>query len=109
MRLIALLALLPMAAQAHGPLPLTGPQIEAVLDDATVIYQGGEIQTFYKSGRTLYNNGQPSWGYWTVRGNQYCSQWPPADGWDCYAVAGAHNTILFISSTGYVTAGTFQE
>ncbi|MEO0486031.1 MAG: hypothetical protein AAF092_08975 [Pseudomonadota bacterium] len=109
MRLIALLALLPTMAIAHGPRPLTGPEIEAVLNDATVVYEGGEVQTFHTSGRTLYDNGRPSWGYWAVRGNQYCSQWPPADGWACYDVAGAHNTILFISETGFVTAGTFRE
>ena len=44
-------------------------------------------QDFRASGATLYNAGQDSWGTWTTRGAQYCSQWPPSARWACFDVA----------------------
>ncbi|MEM1237705.1 MAG: hypothetical protein AAGI10_12085 [Pseudomonadota bacterium] len=109
MRFAALLAFLPAMAAAQDFQPLTGAEIEAALDDVTLTYEGGEVQTFYASGRTLYDNGRPSWGYWAVRGDQYCSQWPPADGWDCYDMDAGGDVLRFIGETGFITAGTISE
>lgn len=90
--------------------PMTGAEIEDALDDKTLIYEGS-TQVFKKSGRTLFDNGRPSWGYWAVRGDQYCSQWPPSDGWACYDMerheSGAR--LKFVSDTGYETIGRYGE
>ena len=89
---------------------LDGAVLETALNDITLRYDGSK-QVFYASGRTVYDNGRPSWGYWAARGDQYCSQWPPADGWACYHVErhvdGA--AIRFISETGFVTEGAIVE
>lgn len=84
--------------------PLTGPEIEAALTDRRVQYDDA-WQEFRASGRTLYNAGRDSWGYWAVRGDQYCSQWPPADGWACYEMARRGDWLRFIGSHGDVTDG----
>ena len=70
---------------------LTGPDIRALLTGATTITpkEGGEItQTFYKDRRTFYQDERPSWGLWEVRGDQYCSNWPPSPSWVCYDMFG---------------------
>jgi hypothetical protein len=85
---------------------MTGEQINVALTDRDVIYENA-TQRFYASGRTLYNSGQDSWGYWAVRGDQYCSQWPPGDQWDCYDMSRSANLIRFIGADGSLTEGTF--
>ncbi|HUS55561.1 MAG TPA: hypothetical protein VMY41_16335 [Thermohalobaculum sp.] len=62
---------------------LSGSEIIQLLAGAEVIGAGNR-QKFYESGRTLYNDGRESWGYWRVEGDRYCSQWPPQEGWACY-------------------------
>ncbi|MEO1704887.1 MAG: hypothetical protein AAFR50_06050 [Pseudomonadota bacterium] len=105
MRSLALVAILPTLALAEGFQSLTGSQIETALTGVTLTYEGGEVQTFYASGRTLYDNGRPSWGTWAVRGDEYCSQWPPADGWACYRMDGAGDVLRFIGESGDISAG----
>jgi len=87
---------------------MTGGDITAALADQSLMYPTA-TQTFYASGRTLYDAGRPSWGYWTVRGDQYCSQWPPNDMWDCYDMATNGTTIRFIGASGNATDGRFKE
>ncbi len=89
---------------------LTGAQIEEALDDTKLRYTLSE-QVFYASGRTLYDNGRPSWGYWRVQGDQYCSQWPPADGWACYDMDrhSGDGRLRFVSETGAMTEGSIVE
>lgn len=97
-------------AQSQDWQSLTGAEIETALNDKTLIYEASK-QVFYTTGRTLYDNGRPSWGYWAVRGDQYCSQWPPADGWACYDMErhadGSH--LKFVSETGYGTIGHYDD
>ncbi len=102
-----MVVLLLLAGPAHGQdwAPLTGPEIEALLTDATVSY-GTARQRFFPSGRTLYNAGRDSWGYWSVRGDQYCSNWPPADRWDCYDMTASGEAVRFIDANGGITEGT---
>jgi len=102
--MIALWLLVATAALAEDWVPMTGSEIEAVLTDREVIYEGAK-QRFYASGRTLYNAGRESWGYWAARGDQYCSQWPPGDQWDCYDMAAKDGWVRFIGSDGSVTDG----
>lgn len=87
-----------------------GDEIETALDETTLQYEGAR-QVFYKSGRTLYDNGRPSWGYWAARGDMYCSQWPPADGWECYRLERhiSDKVLRFVSETGYITEGWIVE
>jgi len=71
--------------------PLTGAEISHLLTGATVITpraNGHEIrQEFHANGSTLYEDVELSWGRWDVRGDKYCSQWPPQQGWVCYDMA----------------------
>jgi hypothetical protein len=89
---------------------LDGEGIEAALNARSVQYDNA-TQDFRTSGRTLFDNGRPSWGYWAVRGDQYCSQWPPADGWVCYNVELAADgaAVRFVSETGYAVEGRYRE
>ena len=60
------------------------------------------------SGRTLYNTGRDSWGYWQVRGDQYCSMWPPSDLWACYDMARRGDVLRFFGAAGDSTDGTLR-
>lgn len=87
---------------------LDGRQIEELLNDTRLTYEGA-WQEFYQSGKTLYNAGADSWGYWRVQGNLYCSEWPPNTGWDCYAMTQRGDTVRFIDQKGNVSEGTVAE
>ncbi|MGR3434921.1 MAG: hypothetical protein ACU0CO_08560 [Shimia sp.] len=99
------LAAWPVAAMAE---PLDGGGIAAALTGTELAYEGGGRQVFYASGRTLYENGPPSWGYWAVRGDRYCSQWPPGEVWDCYDMDASEDgrTLRFVDDFGNATVGT---
>jgi len=98
------------AAQAEEWTAMNGVEIETALDDRTLIYEGNITQVFYASGKTLYNNGRPSWGNWAVRGDRYCSEWPPAGGWACYNMdQHPDGRLRFVSETGFATEGVYQE
>ena len=99
--------MLPVVAVAQEDwVELSGPDISAVLTDWTVQYENAH-QIFFSSGRTLYDTGVESWGSWDVRGDQYCSQWPPAAGWACYDIQmeTISGTIRFIGASGGATDG----
>ncbi|MCP4820453.1 MAG: hypothetical protein GY883_14765 [Shimia sp.] len=87
---------------------LSGADIGEALSEKTLHYDGA-TQAFYASGRTLYNAGSDSWGYWQVRGDQYCSQWPPSGLWDCYDVAVRGKTVRFIGADGSFSDGTYVD
>ncbi len=88
--------------------PLDGAGIVAALTDRTLQYDQA-WQTFKPTGRTLYNAGQDSWGYWRVEGGRYCSQWPPSDLWTCYDMARAGDRLRFIGPAGDVTEGVYAN
>jgi len=106
--LILALSFAPVTAQTEQDTwqPMTGPQITAALTGATLQYASA-TQDFRASGRTQYVSGRPSWGYWQVRGDQYCSMWPPSDLWACYDMARRGDMLRFIGATGDTTDGTF--
>ncbi len=106
---LALAVLMPLqgGAQSTPWVTLSGSEIEEILTDQTVDYPGA-WQDFRASGRTLYNAGRDSWGYWAVRGNQYCSMWPPSDLWACYGVARQGNVVRFIGDAGDTTDGVVR-
>lgn len=81
----------PVAADEDWIKLETADQVLEALDDKALRYTTAK-QIFYLSGRTLYDAGRPSWGNWRPQGGQYCSEWPPNAGWDCYD--------LFVSADG---------
>ena len=116
MRRIAaiVLMILPMFAPVMGHadglwLQLNGPRIRIALEERKLQYKSAN-QTFYASGKTLYNQGgRPSWGCWRVQGDQYCSQWPPNDLWACFDVLARGNDIRFVGLHDDITDGTYAD
>lgn len=102
--ILAALIFMPNSLAAEPWEPMTGAQILEILADQTVYYKAAH-QNFYTDGRTLYDAGSESWGTWLVRGNQYCSQWPPSDRWDCYDMASNGQIIRFVAEGGTITDG----
>ncbi len=105
--MLGMILVWPVSAMAFEP--MTGPQVQAALTNKKLTYQSGAWQDFRASGRTLYNAGEDSWGYWGVRGDQYCSMWPPSDLWACYDMARSGDVIRFIGASGDVTDGRYSE
>lgn len=101
------LALWPGIAAADW-VPLTGNAIRDALEGRTLVYANA-WQDFRASGRTLYNAGQDSWGYWRIEGNRYCSHWPPSDLWACYRVEQSGARIRFVGEGGDVTEGQYGD
>ncbi|MGO4639499.1 hypothetical protein AB4Z43_13750 [Mesorhizobium sp. 2RAF45] len=84
---------------------MKGPEILADLKGAQV--QGdGWSQDFDDGGATSYARGDSHQiGRWDVRGDQYCSLWPPSDVWACYTMTidssnPANERITWISADG---------
>ena len=88
---------------------LSGSEIQALIPLQGLDYGAGITQTFDPSGETLYVSGRPSLGYWDVRGDQYCSVWPPSDIWTCYDVERSAAALRFIDSSGEISLGAFME
>ncbi|WP_299830576.1 hypothetical protein [uncultured Roseobacter sp.] len=107
---IALMGLWPALAAAETVvwMPLTGDEVQQALTDRKLQYDSA-WQEFRASGRTLYNAGADSWGYWRVRGDQYCSQWPPSDLWACYGMARSGDRVRFIGAGGDITDATYAD
>ena len=87
---------------------MSGAEISAALTDRTLKYSAA-TQKFYASGRTLYDAGRPSWGYWRVESDAYCSQWPPSDLWACYKLEQLGDQVRFVGEQGDATTGDFIE
>ncbi len=104
--LVFLVLGLPAAAEDWQT--LTGADIQAALAGVTLDY-GHATQSFSDTGETTYVSGRPSLGYWNVRGDQYCSVWPPSDHWACYDMAAKPDVLRFISASGDVTDGIIQR
>lgn len=94
---------------------LTGPEIRAVLTDTTVYqYRSASRpwrQYFAADGATPYygSDGPASQGRWQVRGDQYCSLWPPSTAWSCYDVTtrveNGKTIITWIPASGRPSVG----
>ena len=110
-RLIFAIMFLPTVALAEGDTweTLTGAEIAQALTGRVLDY-GAQWQDFRASGRTLYNHaGRDSWGYWAVRGDQYCSMWPPSDLWACYDMTRRGDMLRFIDANGEVTEAVYRD
>jgi len=104
------LAVVPTELRAESWISLQGDALFDALADKTLVYETA-TQKFYRSGNTLYNAGQDSWGKWRVDGAQYCSQWPPTDQWDCYffEVNDTGDGVRFIAKDGSATSGRYMK
>ena len=94
------------AAQSWDP--MSGDDILAALTDQVVVYEDA-TQKFFASGRTLYTTLEDSWGGWAVRGDQYCSTWPPSGTWDCYDMTRAGQVVRFVDAYGNVSEGELRQ
>jgi len=99
----------PFALQADEAAwtPLSGAEISAALTGRVVQYASA-WQDFRALGKTLYNAGRDSWGYWRVEGDQYCSQWPPSDLWACYDMTGNGDRLRFIGAAGDISEAVYR-
>lgn len=87
--------------------PLGDAQILSALSGRTLLYDDA-VQNFLPSGRTSYDAGRLTWGYWRVQQGQFCSQWPPSDLWACYDVEMKHQSVRFVSADGSSTQGRYR-
>ena len=87
---------------------LDGPGIRAALEGRKLAYENA-WQDFRASGRTLYNAGRDSWGYWRVEDDRYCSMWPPSDLWACYRLERKGARIRFVGDTGDITEAVYAD
>lgn len=105
MRRIALILLMISgAAHADDWRPLNGAEIRTALTGITLTYANA-TQLFQADGKTPYVAGRPSMGEWEVRGDQYCSVWPPSDHWACFDMFAKENKLRFVGKSGDVTEG----
>jgi hypothetical protein len=102
--LTALLAICMAASAAAAERRLTGSGISETL--AGHVFAGDDggrktEQIFHKGGATFYSvNGSQSQGRWEVRGDRYCSQWPPSEIWSCYDVLEDGAAVTFLAASG---------
>lgn len=108
--LVTGLCLLASGAGAEDWRALTGPEIREALETRVVRYKDAQ-QDFRSSGRTLYRTRDDSWGYWDVKKDQYCSQWPPVTDWACYdmAISADGTMVRWIAFDGGVTDGKYVD
>ena len=103
---IALLLALQALPAAAEELRLSEAEIRAALSDKIVAGTDDSgkpyTQIFQKGGLTIYSVGPQasSNGFWDVRGDQYCSQWPPNESWSCYDMTGEGTGLTFIAASG---------
>ncbi|MEO0937044.1 MAG: hypothetical protein AAFY38_02700 [Pseudomonadota bacterium] len=110
MRHLALAALIIATPALAGEwTKLTGPEIAEALTGRTLVWDD-TTQDFRASGKTLYTHkGRDSWGNWEVRGDQYCSQWPPNSLWSCYDMTRSGGRLRFIGAgAGDITEAEVQ-
>lgn len=107
-RFALIIALFAGPVAAQGWQSMSGDQIRPALEGRKLQYASA-WQDFRRSGRTLYNAGTDSWGYWRVEADQYCSQWPPQDMWACYGMERLGNRFRFVAERGDITEATYAE
>jgi hypothetical protein len=103
--------LIAMSLSSASAEMLDGKTIEPLLNDTTVYglppAPDSWRQSFAKNGETIYidASGAKTFGQWLVRGDQYCSTWPPSDRFVCYGMesgntADGRDTVTWISGGG---------
>jgi hypothetical protein len=99
------------ALAGDGWTRLTGAEVSEALAARSVIYEDGSDQDFRADGGTTYTTDTQSLGHWEVRGDDYCSVWPPSDRWACYAVERSADglDIRFVAADGGATTGRYND
>lgn len=103
MRWVLVFALLGTPAWADTR--LDGAAITAALTGKVLTFDDGASQSFNADGETIYTKGPASIGHWQVRGDLYCSVWPPSDHWACYDVSQSGDSISFTAEDGSASVG----
>ena len=102
--LLALGFVLLASPASAEPVTLSGTEINSALTGKTVegIHEGATWrQEFGTTGATTYTSrGRTDLGSWQVRGDEYCSQWPPSENWDCYMLTRDGDVITFVPASG---------
>ena len=97
-------------AAAEDWTKLDGDGVSKALTERKLGYDDGASQTFRAGGATYYDSGgQQSSGRWDVRGDQYCSVWPPSDSWACYEVEVMGMEIRFVAADGSASTGHYLD
>jgi hypothetical protein len=103
---VASLGLSPTGVGAEGWQHLQGEDITTALAARVLGYPDGTLQDFFADGRTLYGE---TYGRWEVRGDLYCSLWPPSDRWTCYRVDRNRLDVRFTDDDGAETIGRYVD
>jgi hypothetical protein len=106
LRLLIILTLIFSLPSSAAERKMTGNDIRTALSDKIV--EGTDdsgrryTQVFQKGGLTIYNvmPSSSSNGLWAVRGDQFCSQWPPSQNWSCFDMTEDGGALTFIASDG---------
>ncbi len=106
--LAMILSLTAGLSHAEGWRPLPGDEIRTALEGRKLQYANA-WQDFRASGRTLYNAGQDSWGYWRIEDDRYCSQWPPSDLWACYGLEQKGDLLRFVGNGDDITEARYAD
>jgi hypothetical protein len=104
--IVGIWLLCPAPATAEAWERLDGPGITAALAARVLGYPDGTLQDFFADGRTLYGDSS---GRWEVRGDRYCSVWPPSDRWTCYRVDRDRLDIRFTDDAGNALVGRYVD
>jgi len=90
---------------------LTGAEIRTGLTARVLARPGGQTQNFLADGRTLHEGDRAQWGRWRIKGDRYCSVWPPSDRWDCDMVDRHARgfDLRFLSGGEAVTEGRYVD
>ena len=99
-------AVLPDLALAEEWRPLDAPAIVLALSSHSLRYEDGQTQAFHADGTTQLG---AYLGKWRVRGDLYCSTWPPRQSWTCYAVERRGNALRFVGEVGNTTVGHYYD
>ena len=108
--LMAAAAVLMCKSAMAAPKLLSGEEIAALLPTIIALSPQSR-QTFSAAGPTTYTDrGRDTFGSWRVQGDKYCSEWPPAGGWSCYAVEYDPDTatLIWIDGGGHRTINTVE-
>ncbi len=95
------------------PVKLTGAQITKALSEHVFISErDGQqaVQLFKSNGATFYSAGPAQQqGTWQVKGDKYCSVWPPSENVACYDVVADGPMIRFVSDSGKTSDWKLQQ
>ncbi len=103
--LMALCFAAPLTAEERR---LNGAEIDALPPSIDVLGDHTRQTVFARGAAAYTDRGGDSYGSSAARGDQYCPQWPPANGWACYDVLVEGETLIWIGDSGHRTITTIK-